>query len=98
MLSKIDSQKIWIPKVVFENDQKRAFIKNEELSAVKVRKVSRQETKFNFQLQEHEEYDGSENPLVFENSYELKLNCELELHNYPFDTQQCLIEASNILV
>ena len=55
----MDTQKIWIPKVVFENDQKRAFIKNEELSAVKVRKVSRQETKFNFQLHEHEEYDGS---------------------------------------
>jgi len=80
VLSKEDAKKIWIPKVFFENDQKKTYIKNEELSAVKVRKMVSQEPKFNFQLYEHEECDGSLNPLVFENSYELKLSCELELH------------------
>lgn len=98
VLSKEDGKKIWIPKVFFENDLKKTYIKNEELSVVKIRKVMHEETKFNFQLFEHEEYYGSQNPLVFENSYELKLSCELDLHYYPFDNQQCLIQASSIRV
>ena len=97
-MSKALSKKIWIPKVFFENDLKRTYIKNEELSAIKVRKLSNPETKFNFQLHEHQEYEGTENPLVFENSYELKLGCELELHYYPFDTQHCFIKVSNDLL
>ena len=94
MLSKADSQKLWIPKVVFENDQKRTFVKNEELSVIRVKRSKSKGIKFNFDLQEHQEFYGAKHPLWFENSYELKLSCELELHFYPFDTQLCFINAS----
>ena len=86
--------RIWIPKIIFENDQSRVFIKYEDLSMIKINRLGKAKSKFNFILNEYEEFAGSENPLVFENIYELKLNCELELHFFPFDTQHCLINVS----
>ena len=98
VLSKADSKKIWIPKVVFENDKKRTYIKNGELSVIKVIKTLSGKISFNFHLHEHQEFKGLYHPLWFENIYELKLSCELELHFYPFDSQQCFIEASCSIV
>ena len=94
ILTKVTSNRIWIPKIFFENDQSRVFIKYEDLSLIKIKRLGKPTSKFNFVLNEYMEFAGSENPLTFENSYELKLNCELELHFFPFDTQHCFINVS----
>ena len=52
--------------------------------------VKRQGANLNYYL----EYQGSENPLIFENNYDMTLSCGLELYLYPFDTQHCFINVS----
>ncbi len=42
-------------------------------------------------LAENLYYYGSENPLLYNDSYELIFHCQFELKNYPFDNQQCFI-------
>jgi len=34
-------------------------------------------------------YKGTENFLVYRNTYEMELHCDFELANYPFDRQYC---------
>jgi len=86
-----ERNKIWIPSLVFDNSQKDAYIKNDALSSLSVKLVGLPELKINSDLQENEEFSGSTNPLVYARNFELILNCEFELHYYPFDTQQCYI-------
>jgi len=38
-------------------------------------------------------YHGSENPLIYRNTYEIELHCEFDLYNYPFDSQHWKIEV-----
>jgi hypothetical protein len=95
-VGKATGKMIWIPKIIFENDQNKIFTQFKDLSIVRIKRLGNPLKKFNFVLNEFEEYDGSESPLIFENSYELKLNCELDLHYFPFDTQHCFINVSKI--
>ncbi len=86
-----ERNKIWIPSLVFDNSQKDSYIKNDALSTLSVKLVGLSELKINSDLQEYEGFSGSSNPLVYARNFELILDCEFELHYYPFDTQQCYI-------
>jgi hypothetical protein len=46
------------------------------------------------ELEENEEFKGSENPFVFERFYDLSLRCSFEFFRYPFDHQSCFIDVS----
>lgn len=48
----------------------------------------------NNQIAEDYLYLGSENPIIYKNTYELDFNCFYDLTNYPFDYQNCNIEVS----
>ena len=97
-LSNEDKEKLWIPNLVFENNPKGLFVKNELLSVLRIQREGILEDKFDFQHNEYKWYKGAENPVSFENIYEMKLACEMELHFYPFDTQRCYIQVSKIMV
>ena len=91
-----DKNLIWIPKIVFDNNPERTFVEISPLSALSILLKGNLTRKFNFDLNEYEEFQGSENPVVFENIYDLKMNCKFELHFYPFDSQHCFITVSFI--
>ena len=42
-------------------------------------------------LNEDEIFLGKENPVVYKRFYEMVINCEMELQQYPFDNQTCSI-------
>ncbi len=90
-LSDLDKERIWIPQIIFYNNPERNYIKTDPLSILSIRRDGKAETKFNFHINEFEEFKGNENTLFFENLLEMKLTCDLELHYYPFDTQHCFI-------
>ena len=89
-------ERLWVPNLVFENNPNGWFVRNEPLSVLRVQQKGHPGMKFDFKIHEYQEYTGAENPIVFENIYEMKLSCEMELHYYPFDTQHCFILVSKI--
>jgi hypothetical protein len=38
-------------------------------------------------------YEGSKNPIIYKNTYELDFHCYYDLSKYPFDYQDCNIEV-----
>ena len=93
VLDQKDRRKLWFPSLVFENNPSLEYVKNKHLAVFKVQREGHPEERFNFKMNEHLEYKGSENPIFYENIYEMKLACEMELHFYPFDTQRCFIRV-----
>ena len=94
IMNEKDLGRIWIPTIVFENSPKRIFIKSESLSSISVKREEKAIKKFSFELNEYEEFQGAENAIVFENTYELQLTCLFDFHFYPFDIQLCRITVS----
>ena len=92
-LKGMDRYKVWIPNLFFENDAKGDYVRVLPLSVLMVQKEGNPELKFDSNLNEYLEYKGTENPILFENIYDMKLMCELELHLYPFDSQTCYIKV-----
>jgi hypothetical protein len=90
-LGEEEQKNVWIPNLLFENSQSGTFTENEPMSVLRVQHMGQPVTKFNFKLNEFEEFEGNANPLVYENNYDLKLDCEFELRNFPFDSQKCYI-------
>lgn len=88
-----DENKIWIPNLIFENDAKGQFVQVTPLSVLMVQKEGNPENKLDSSMNEYLEYKGTENPVMYENNYEMKLMCDLELHLYPFDSQFCYIKV-----
>jgi hypothetical protein len=97
-LSDLDKERIWIPQILFYNNPERNYILTDPLSILSIRREGKAAKKFNFQLNEFEEFKGNENTLFFENLLEMKLTCDLELHYYPFDTQHCFITVRLITI
>ena len=42
-------------------------------------------------LKENNLFPGSENALLFNDTYELPFHCDFDLSQYPFDSQHCTI-------
>ena len=79
--------------MIFENDAKGQFVQVTPLSVLMVQKEGNPENKLDSNMNEYLEYKGTENPILYENNYELKLMCNLELHLYPIDSQFCYIKV-----
>jgi hypothetical protein len=50
--------------------------------------ISKQE-----EIYEDEIFQGDSNPFVYKRSYELDLECNFGIQNYPFDYEECFIEV-----
>ena len=89
-----DKDRIWIPNIVFDNCPARTYVQIDALSSLNVIRRGNFLKKFTFEQNEYQEFQGKENPIIFENIYFLKLTCKFDLHYYPFDTQACFIKVS----
>jgi hypothetical protein len=85
---------VWFPNLIFDNSPTGFYIKNDPLSSLSVKSNGMPVSKFDFQFQEFEEFQGISNPLLFKSNYELKLGCDFDLHLYPFDHQKCFITVN----
>jgi len=93
IIGKRERDKIWIPHLVFDNSVKDFQIKNDDFSSLMVDQNKNATKELNIYLQEDERYNGSENNLIYSRTYQIKLMCEFEQHNYPFDHQICKIKV-----
>ena len=82
----------WMPKVIFNNHKDRKRLLLDGNTSLLVRKEGNGTYNGARSLEPAEVYSGEENPLVYERSYSLDLECDFDLHSYPFDSQECFIE------
>ena len=94
-LSNIELDKLWLPKVLFQNSDNIEPIKHKDSSTVVI--VRRQgEGK----IREGDDggvlsYMGDENPLVYQRKYQQRFYCTFDFRWYPFDSQECGIDLTN---
>ncbi len=88
---------LWIPKLVFTNSQPEFRLEMDPNSFLMVIKEGLPAYDEIDDLQENEQYTGSENPIVYEKFIDLNLRCSFEFSKYPFDQQTCSILVSYVL-
>jgi hypothetical protein len=88
---------LWIPKLVFTNSQPEFRLEMDSSSFLMVIKEGLPAYDEIDDLQENEQYTGSENPIVYEKFIDLNLRCSFEFSKYPFDQQTCSILVSYVL-
>ena len=92
-LMKVDYEKLWLPKVVYENtDQKETtrlgeFGNGEWDTKLVVQKEGNSTLSDLLLLDETEIFDGSKNSLIMSQTYTHDFQCVFKLSAYPFDTQ-----------
>ena len=92
VLTSEDRKDPWMPKVIFNNHKDRKRVVLDESTSLVARKEGNGTYNGPRSLEAAEVYSGAENPLVYERSYSLDLECDFDLHHYPFDSQECFIE------
>ena len=60
-----EQNSLWIPKLIFDNNPSGGFIENDEMSILFAQPKAEPETKFNFDLNEYQEFKGSSNPTTW---------------------------------
>jgi hypothetical protein len=89
-----DLYSLWLPRLIFANSVTDAFLKFDGLSSVISKKKGPSTFNSAEEIQENEIFDGDSNPLVYNRTYELELECNFKLEKYPFDYQSCFIDVS----
>ena len=100
-LTKEEIQKVWLPKVIYENtDQKDTtrlgeYGKGEwDTSVVVEREGNFTQSDINI-VDESEIFEGSENNLTMKQTYTREFQCNCDFVRYPFDTQVCHQQIQN---
>ena len=93
VLTEEDLHKLWLPKVIYENtDQKDTTRLGDgnwewETEVIVRREVERGVRSGLEHVEERENFEGSENSLVMNQTYTRTFQCNYKLSYYPFDTQ-----------
>ena len=92
VLANEERSDIWIPIVIFDNnDENQRFVLDEKVSLV-VRKEGKGTPNTYNDLDAAEIFDGAENPVIYTRIYSTNFECDFNLRNYPFDSQRCYME------
>ena len=84
----------WVPVVLFDNHNKRKRVLIDGNTSLVVRKEGNGTYNDFEDLERAQVFYGVENPFVYERSYSIPLECDFDLRDYPFDTQECFIELT----
>ena len=88
-----EKQKIWVPKVIFQNTEKLLTSLNDQESGISVFKLKNGTFNVDGVLSEDIDiYEGSENPITMSRVYDVEFLCDYKMNWYPFDTQTCFME------
>ena len=85
---------LWLPRLTFSNCVDEASLQFDDLSSVISQRKGEATLNSQEEIQENEIFDGDVNPLVYNRTYELDLECNFKLEKYPFDYQSCFINVS----
>jgi hypothetical protein len=89
-----DLEKLWLPRLFFSNCVDEAYLQFDSLSSVISQRKGPSTLNSPEEIQENESFEGDSNPLVYNQTYELELECNFKLEKYPFDYQSCFIDVS----
>jgi hypothetical protein len=87
--------KIWIPNLIFDNSVEDIEVSNDPFSSLIVNYTGISKPILNNNLHEDKLYDGADNCIIYSREYKMKLLCEFEQQNFPFDSQTCNIKVKN---
>ncbi len=87
---------LWIPNLVFDNSVEDVQISNDPFSSLIVNNTGSSTVVLSNNLKEDEQYDGSDNGVIYSREYKMKLLCTFEQHHYPFDSQMCFIKVNSL--
>ena len=90
-MPKSNFDNIWVPQLTFSNSLDLKFIGNDGISSITIEQLGESFANSIGEVHEERLYNGNENPLIYRNTYEMKLHCSFILYNYPFDVQRCKI-------
>ncbi len=93
-VGKAELEKIWLPRLIFSNCVDEAYLQFDDLSSVISKKKGPSILNSPEEIQDNEIFEGHDNPLVYNRTYELVLACNFKLEKYPFDYQSCFIDVS----
>ena len=88
-----EKQKIWVPRIIFQNTEGQLTTMNDEKSLINVLKL--QNGTFNTDGLVSEDidiYEGNQNPIFMSRVYDIEFLCGFQMQWYPFDTQTCYLE------
>ena len=93
ILTEDERPEIWIPEIIFANNDKSERMILDENALLIVNK----EEKEGFpssqrELDAAEIFLGELNPMVYRRAYSTKFDCSFNLRSYPFDTQECAMQ------
>jgi hypothetical protein len=88
-----EKEKIWIPRLIFDNSVEENLVENDHFSSLALKQSSPGIHRLNEFLQEEVQFKGSENFLIYLRTYKMDLFCEFEERIYPFDIQTCSIKV-----
>ena len=93
-LGKSERDHIWIPQLFISNSLDLKFIELDGISSMTVEQSGSTEMNSLTETTEKRLFKGTENFLIYRNTYEIELHCDFDLYNYPFDKQHCKIEVT----
>jgi tRNA U38,U39,U40 pseudouridine synthase TruA len=89
-----DLQTLWLPRLIFSNCIYEASLKYDDLSSMICQRKGPSTLSSPDEIEENESFEGDSNPMVYNRTYELELECNFHLEKYPFDYQSCFIDVS----
>ena len=90
-IGKEERERIWIPQLLISNSLDLKFTELGGISSLTVEQLGPYKFNSISEPAERRLYKGSENILIYRNTYEIELHCDFNLYNYPFDHQFCKI-------
>ena len=84
-----EKQKIWTPKLIFDNTDKKTRTKTDSESVISVKREGDYTQNTLEDFNNIYVFEGIDNPLDMNRVYETEWICDYEMNWYPFDTQKC---------
>ena len=92
VLTQEEQSEIWIPVVIFENNDESERLVVDNNALIIVKKVEEEGfSASSKELNAAEVFLGDINPLIYRRTFSTKFDCSFNLRYYPFDTQECVM-------
>ena len=84
-----EKEKIWTPKLIFDNTEEKTRTRTDSESVISVRREGDYTKNTVEDVDNTYIFEGENNPLYMSRVYQTEWICDYEMNWYPFDTQKC---------
>ena len=92
ILAREERDSVWFPIIIFGNTDAVERIVMDDKATLIVRREGSGTPSNMKNVIKSEIFKGEENPFFYSRTYSIKFECDFQLENYPFDTQECTME------